>query len=252
MRKRIVAGNWKMNKTLKDGLELASDINKILITKGKRPAEVILAPPYIHLSEIVKVVDPSIISVAAQNCATEEKGAYTGEISAGMITSTGATYVIIGHSERRTYYGEEDQVLNKKVNMALQNSLHPIFCCGEILTQRNDGVHFSVVRDQLENGLFSLDHEQFSRVIIAYEPVWAIGTGVTATPEQAQEMHQFIRDRVAKKYGNSAAQELSILYGGSCKPSNAEEIFSKPDVDGGLIGGASLVTEDFISIIYSF
>lgn len=252
MRKRIVAGNWKMNKTLKDGLELASNINEILKTKENRPAEVILAPPYIHLSDIIKITDPSIISVAAQNCATEEDGAYTGEISAGMINSTGATYVLIGHSERRLYYGEDDQVLNKKVNTALNNNLRPIFCCGEILNQRNEGVHFKVVSDQLEKGLFSLDNEQFSKVIIAYEPVWAIGTGVTATPEQAQEMHQFIRELITKKYGNSAAQELSILYGGSCKPSNAEELFSKPDVDGGLIGGASLVAEDFISIIYSF
>ena len=252
MRKRIVAGNWKMNKTLKDGLELAGNINEILKTKENRPAEVILSPPYIHLSEIMKIVDPSFISLAAQNCATEESGAYTGEISAGMIKSTGATHVIIGHSERRTYYGEDDQVLNKKVNTALNNNLLPIFCCGEILNQRNDVIHFNVVSNQLEKGLFSLDNEQFSRVIIAYEPVWAIGTGVTATPEQAQEMHQFIREFIAKKYGNSAAQELSILYGGSCKPSNAEELFSKPDVDGGLIGGASLVAEDFISIIYSF
>jgi triosephosphate isomerase len=252
MRKRIVAGNWKMNKTLKEGLDLATGINKQLSVKGDKPADVILAPPYTHLAEIVKVVDRNNISIAAQNCASEEAGAFTGEVSAGMIASTGATSVIIGHSERRTYYGEDDQVLNKKVNLALGNNLQPIFCCGEILNQRNDGIHFEVVSKQLEKGLFTLGIDQFRKIIIAYEPVWAIGTGVTATPEQAQEMHHFIRNLVAGKYGNEVAKDLTILYGGSCKPSNAGELFSKPDVDGGLIGGASLVAEDFIAIIYSY
>ncbi len=252
MRKQIVAGNWKMNNSLTEGLELARNINDLLKGKGNREAEVILAPPYIFLSDIMKVIDPGQIAVAAQNCASEEKGAFTGEVSAAMIASTGATHVIIGHSERRTYFGEDDRVLNKKVNLALKNNLYPIFCCGEILDQREKGIHFEVISKQLENGLFDLDSSGFSRVIIAYEPVWAIGTGVTATPEQAQEMHQFIRDLVDKKYGKSASDELTILYGGSCKPSNARELFNNPDVDGGLIGGASLVAEDFVSIIFSF
>ena len=252
MRKRIVAGNWKMNNSLREGLELAGKINELLKEKGPRDAEVILAPPYILLPDIVKVIDTRLISVAAQNCASEEKGAFTGEVSASMVASTGATHVIIGHSERRSYFGENDMILNKKVNIALKNNLYPIFCCGEILKEREKGIHFEVINNQLENGLFNLDNAEFSRVIIAYEPVWAIGTGVTATPEQAQEMHKFIRGLVDKKYGKSVSDELTILYGGSCKPSNARELFSNPDVDGGLIGGASLIAEDFVSIVYSF
>jgi len=252
MRKKIVAGNWKMNNSLKEGLELAGRINELLKMKGGKEADAILAPPFIFLSDITKMIDSQLISVAAQNCASEEKGAFTGEISAEMVASTGATHVIIGHSERRTYFGEDDKMLNKKVNIALKNNLYPIFCCGEILNQREKGIHFEVIQKQLENGLFTLDSSEFSRVIIAYEPVWAIGTGVTATPEQAQEMHQYIRGLVDKKYGSSISEELTILYGGSCKPSNARELFQNPDVDGGLIGGASLVAEDFVSIIYSF
>jgi triosephosphate isomerase len=252
MRKKIVAGNWKMNNTLREGLELASKIDALLKVKEEKQADVILAPPFIHLSDIVKVIDPLNISLAAQNCATEEKGAFTGEISAGMIASTGATHVILGHSERRAYYGEDDLIINKKVNIALQNNLYPIFCCGEILSQREEGNHFDVISKQLGNALFNLDETEFARIIIAYEPVWAIGTGVTATSEQAQEMHQFIRELVNRKYGSSISQDLTILYGGSCKPSNAAELFNNPDVDGGLIGGASLVPEDFIAIIYSF
>lgn len=252
MRKKIVAGNWKMNNTLKEGLELTSKIDALLKVKGEKQAEVILAPPFIHLSDIMKVIDPLRISLAAQNCATEEKGAFTGEISAGMIASTGATHVILGHSERRAHYGEDDLIINKKVNIALKNNLRPIFCCGEILSQREDGNHFDVISEQLEKGLFNLDSTEFVRIIIAYEPVWAIGTGITATSEQAQEMHQFIRDLVNRKYGSSVSQDLTILYGGSCKPSNAGELFSNPDVDGGLIGGASLVAEDFFAIICSF
>lgn len=252
MRKQIVAGNWKMNNAHKEGLELAGRINELLKEKGKKEADVILAPPYIFLSGIMKIIDPQLISVAAQNCASEEKGAFTGEISAEMVASTGATHVIIGHSERRTYFGEDDKTLNKKVNIALKNNLYPIFCCGEVLAQREKSIHFEVINKQLENGLFTLDHSTFSRVIIAYEPIWAIGTGVTATPEQAREMHQYIRGLVDEKYGHSISEELTILYGGSCKPSNAHELFNNPDVDGGLIGGASLVAEDFVSIIYSF
>jgi triosephosphate isomerase len=252
MRKKIVAGNWKMNNSLNEGLALAGRINELVKVKGKKEADVILAPPFIFLSGIMKMIDPQLISVAAQNCASEEKGAFTGEVSAEMIASTGATYVIIGHSERRTFFGEDDQLLNKKVNIALKYNLRPIFCCGEILDQREKGIHFEVIKKQMGNGLFGLDSSDFSRIIVAYEPVWAIGTGVTATPEQAQEMHRFIRGLVNDKYGNSISEELTILYGGSCKPSNAAELFKNPDVDGGLIGGASLVAEDFISIIYSF
>ena len=252
MRQKIVAGNWKMNNSLKNGLELTSRIDSLLKKREERDALVILAPPFIHLSEMAKNIDPQHISLAAQNCAAEEKGAYTGEVSASMIASTGATHVIIGHSERRAYYGEDDQVLNRKVHLALVNSLRPIFCCGEILNQREEGNHFNVIGEQLEKGLFDLNEELFARVIIAYEPVWAIGTGVTASSEQAQEMHQFIRNLIEKRYGSSISQDLTILYGGSCKPSNARELFSNPDVDGGLIGGASLIAEDFLEIIYSF
>lgn len=252
MRKLIVAGNWKMNKPLKEGLELAGRVNELLKKKGKKEADVILAPPFIFLPDMMKIIDTRFISVAAQNCSGEEKGAFTGEISAEMIASTGATHVIIGHSERRTYFGEDDQVLKKKVIVALKNNLQPIFCCGEILSQREKGIHFEVIRRQLEESLFALDRPEFTRVIIAYEPVWAIGTGVTATPEQAQEMHQYIRGLVNGQYGSSVSENLTILYGGSCKPSNARELFNNPDVDGGLIGGASLVADDFVSIVYSF
>lgn len=252
MRKQIVAGNWKMNKTLNEGLELAGRVLELLKEKGEKAADVILAPPFIFLPDMMKIIDPKLISVAAQNCASEEKGAYTGEISAEMIASTGATHVIIGHSERRTYFNEDDKVLSKKVAIALKNNLHPIFCCGEILNQREKGIHFDVIQKQLDNSLFSLDPGDFNRVIIAYEPVWAIGTGVTATPDQAQEMHRYIRGLVNKRYGSSVSEDVTILYGGSCKPSNARELFINPDVDGGLIGGASLVAEDFVSIVYSF
>jgi triosephosphate isomerase len=189
------------------------------------------------------------VAVGAQNCASEPSGAYTGEVSAFMIKSTGAEYVIIGHSERRTYYHEDDKLLNKKTILALNSGLKVIFCCGEVKEEREAEKHFIIVKRQLEEGLFTLSSDEINKIIIAYEPVWAIGTGLTATPEQAQEMHQYIRGLVSEKYGNECAKQMPILYGGSCKPSNAAEIFSKPDVDGGLIGGASLKKEDFIAII---
>jgi len=252
MRRKIVAGNWKMNNTLKEGLELARRVNELLKNDQDQEVVVILGTPFIHLSEVGKLVDPSKISISAQNCSAEPRGAFTGEISAEMIASTGARYVILGHSERRAYYHEDDQVINRKVKTALEYKLHPVFCCGEILDQREENIHFDVIRKQLEVGLFDLNQDAFSGIIIAYEPVWAIGTGVNATPEQAQEMHKFIRDLINKKYGKEISTDTSILYGGSCKPSNAKELFHNPDVDGGLIGGASLKADDFYSIIHSF
>ena len=249
MRKKIVAGNWKMNMDLNDGYRLAESINNYFMENPSLKTEVILCPPFIHLAGVADILKDGNIFLGAQNCATEASGAYTGEISAGMIKSTGAQYVIIGHSERRTYYNEDNKTLCKKTVQALKAGLKVIFCCGEVIQERESGIHFDVVKKQLEEGLFSLQTENFARIIIAYEPVWAIGTGLTATPSQAQEMHKFIRDLVENKYGSERASDLTILYGGSCKPSNAREIFDEADVDGGLIGGASLKKEDFVAIV---
>jgi triosephosphate isomerase (TIM) len=249
MRQKIVAGNWKMNTNLKEGIELALAVNELAANK-KSDALVIVAPPYIHLSEVKKVLNN--VKLSAQNCASETGGAYTGEVSVDMIKSTGAGYVIIGHSERRAYYHEDDQILAKKTDLTLAAGLIPIFCIGEELSQRESGKHFDVVKSQLENGVFHLNETDFSKVVIAYEPVWAIGTGVTASSDQAQEMHKFIRDEIAAKYSRELAESISLLYGGSCKPSNAVELFANPDVDGGLIGGASLKAEDFIQIVNAF
>lgn len=246
MRKKIVAGNWKMNTTPAEGVEL---LKGVIALKGEVSPSVdfIVAPPFTHLSEIVKVAKGSGIAVGAQNCAAEAKGAYTGEVSAKMIASLGVDYVIIGHSERRQYYGETSETLNKKMVQAYENNLIPIYCVGEKLEERESGKHFDVIRAQIEEVVFNLTPEQFSKLIIAYEPVWAIGTGKTATADQAQEVHAFIRKVLADKFGAAAADTV-ILYGGSCKPTNAAEIFSKEDVDGGLIGGAALVAADFINI----
>ena len=208
---------------------------------------IILGTPFIHLSEVNKIADS--VAISAQNCATEVSGAYTGEVSAAMIASTGCQYVILGHSERRSYYGETDEILQKKVMRALENNLDIIFCVGEVLADREAGKHFDIVKSQLENGLFNLSAEQFTHIIIAYEPVWAIGTGKTATSAQAEEMHQFIRATIASRYGEKTADDTSILYGGSCNAKNADELFSQPNVDGGLIGGASLKADDFLAII---
>ncbi len=249
MRKNIVAGNWKMNKTLEEGIQLAREINALVEQGVPENTGVIIAPPFIHLTEVAKQINPGHISLAAQNCASESSGAYTGEVSAAMVRSTGATHVIIGHSERRHYFGEDGPVLKKKTEMALENDLTPIYCCGEVLEERKADRHFEVVKKQISDVLFFLSPEEFSRIIIAYEPVWAIGTGETATPEQAQEMHAFIRRLIEERYGKETAGETTILYGGSCKPSNAKELFANPDVDGGLIGGASLKAEDFYAII---
>ncbi|HOO99072.1 MAG TPA: triose-phosphate isomerase [Bacteroidales bacterium] len=249
MRKKIVAGNWKMNMTLDDGLAFAESIEKYYKDKPSPAAEVIICTPFIHLAGVAVLLKNGKVKFGAQNCASEASGAYTGEVSAAMIKSTGAQYVIIGHSERRTYYHEDDSLLNCKTRLALDNGLKVIFCCGEIKEEREALKHHEVVRKQLHEGLFSLSADEIKNIVIAYEPVWAIGTGLTATPDQAQEMHNFIRKLTEEKYGSNVADDLTILYGGSCKPSNAAEIFSKPDVDGGLIGGASLKLEDFTAIV---
>ncbi len=247
MRKKIVAGNWKMNKTLQEGVALAQEVNDRVKALAPKNVTVIVGTPFIHLSEVNKVAET--IAVSAQNCATEVSGAYTGEVSAAMVASTGCQYVILGHSERRSYYGETDEILVKKVGRALENSLDIIFCVGEVLAEREAEKHFDVVKAQLTNGLFHLSAEQFAHVVVAYEPVWAIGTGKTATSAQAEEMHKFIRETIATQYGATAANDTTILYGGSCNAKNADELFSQPDVDGGLIGGASLKADDFMDII---
>lgn len=249
MRKKIVAGNWKMNKTLQEGIELAKEVNDKVKAANAKDVTVVIGTPFIHLAEVNKTVDPAVVAVSAQNCATEASGAYTGEVSAAMIASTGSRYVILGHSERRSYYGETDEILVKKVERALENDLEIIFCVGEVLAEREADKHFEVVKSQLVNGLFHLSAEQFAHIVIAYEPVWAIGTGKTATSAQAEEMHAFIRKTVAEKYNQEVADQTSLLYGGSCNPKNADELFSQPDVDGGLIGGASLKADDFLAII---
>jgi triosephosphate isomerase len=250
MRKRIVAGNWKMNMDLGEGMNFARAINSYFNEKPSK-AEVILCTPYIHLHGVSEIVRSGKVRTGAQNCASEPSGAFTGEISPGMIKSTGSDFVIIGHSERRSYFHEDDRLLNKKTILAIETGLEVIFCCGEVREEREAGKHLAVVKKQLEEGVFTLPEEMFRKVVIAYEPVWAIGTGLTATPDQAQEMHKYIRSLVKEKYGSDCAENLTILYGGSCKPSNAAEIFSKPDVDGGLIGGASLKLQDFCAIVES-
>ena len=251
MRKNIVAGNWKMNKTLQEGLTLAKGIEAALAGK-KVNCDVIIGTPFIHLASVAQAIDTAKIGVAAENCADKASGAYTGEVSAAMVASTGAKYVILGHSERRAYYHETPEILKEKVLLALANNLTPIFCIGEVLEEREAGKHFDVVKDQIEGSLFNLSPEEFGKIILAYEPVWAIGTGKTATAAQAQEMHAFIRQTLAEKYGKEVAENCSILYGGSCKPSNAKELFANPDVDGGLIGGAALEVESFMGIIEAF
>ena len=248
MRKKIVAGNWKMNKNLQEGIALATEMNDIL--KADKPnCDVVICTPFIHLASVAGIIDQSVIGLGAENCADKASGAYTGEVSAEMVKSTGAGYVILGHSERRAYYGETAEILKEKINLALANGLKVIFCIGEVLEERESGKQNDVVEAQLAGSLFDLTAEQFANIILAYEPVWAIGTGKTATAEQAEEMHAFIRGVIAGKFGAEAAENVSILYGGSCKPSNAKEIFSKENVDGGLIGGAALKAADFKGII---
>jgi triosephosphate isomerase len=252
MRKKVVAGNWKCNTTLQEGVELAKAVNSVVKEKGAKDVVVVLGTPFTHLSKVVESVDTNRIGVSAQNCAAEPKGAFTGEVSAAMVKSTGSEYVILGHSERREYYGEDSDILNKKVALALENDLTPIYCCGESLDIREAGNQKEYVINQLKETIFKLNENDFKKIIVAYEPIWAIGTGKTATTEQAQEMHKDIRDAIAAQFGQEVANDTSILYGGSCKPSNANELFANPDVDGGLIGGASLKAEDFIEIINAY
>ena len=248
MRKKIVAGNWKMNMNLQDGVALAKEINEALVA-DKPNCEVIICTPFIHLASVAGVLDSTVVGLGAENCADKAKGAYTGEVSAKMVKSTGAQYVILGHSERRQYYGETAEILKEKVDLALANGLKILFCCGETLEEREAEKQNEVVKAELEGSVFHLDAEAWKNIIIAYEPIWAIGTGKTATSDQAEEMLAYIRSTVAEKYGAEAAEETSILYGGSCKASNAPELFSKPNIDGGLIGGASLKCADFKGII---
>ena len=240
MRKKIVAGNWKMNKTLQEGVALATELKEMLADE-KPNCEVVIATPFIHLATLAELTKDSVIAVSAENCADKASGAYTGEVSAAMVKSTGAEYVILGHSERREYYHETPEILKAKVDLALENGLKVIFCIGESLE--------AVCKAELDGSVFHLTPEQWKSITIAYEPIWAIGTGKTATAEQAEEIHAYIRKCVAEVYGAGMADETTILYGGSCKASNAPELFAKPDIDGGLIGGASLKAPDFKGII---
>lgn len=251
MRTKIVAGNWKMNNNLEEAESLVKNILSLLSENELNENKiVILCPAGIYLDRMSqKLAHKKNVFLAAQNCHQEKSGAFTGEVSASMIKSIGCRYVILGHSERRAYFAETNYILSEKVNAVLTEKLTPIYCCGEVLDDRKANRHFDVVQRQIEEGLFHLYADEIRNVVVAYEPVWAIGTGETATKEQAQEMHAFIRKLIAKKYGQAIAEKISVLYGGSCKPSNAEELFSCADVDGGLIGGASLIAEDFISII---
>jgi len=253
MRKKIVAGNWKMNMTFEEGQTLTSEILNMFKDENITNAIAILNPPFPHIYPVKKMIaDTKGVYLGSQNCSDKESGAFTGEVSAKILASFGVQYVIIGHSERREYFGESNELLGVKVKEALANGLKPIFCCGESLDIRTAGTHEPNVKFQLTESLFDLSPEEFSQVVIAYEPIWAIGTGKTATAEQAQEMHAALRRHIASKYGKDIANETSILYGGSCNPKNAQELFSKADVDGGLIGGASLKSRDFIDIIKSF
>ena len=248
MRKKIVAGNWKMNLNLQEGVALAKELNAAL-TAEKPNCGVIICTPFIHLASVADVLNQDVIDLGAENCADKEKGAFTGEVSAEMVKSTGAQYVILGHSERRQYYNDTPETLKEKVLLALKNDLKVIFCIGETLEEREANKQNEVCKAELEGSVFNLSAEEFKNIIIAYEPIWAIGTGKTATADQAEEIHAFVRSVIAEKYGKEVAEETTILYGGSCKASNAPELFSKPDIDGGLIGGASLKAADFKGII---
>jgi triosephosphate isomerase len=249
MRKKIVAGNWKMNKSFAEAKLLTKDI---VSSEYDNSVQLIIIPPAIYASEIVKITLPSRVSVGIQNSSQHEAGAFTGELSSTIISSVGVKYALVGHSERRQYFNEQNSELALKVNQLLVNEITPIYCCGEVLKERENKNHFNIVRQQIEEGLFHLEEKEILKCIIAYEPVWAIGTGVTASSGQAQEMHSFIRNLLVEKYGRELADDISILYGGSCNPNNARELFSNPDVDGGLIGGASLKAEDFIAIANSY
>lgn len=253
MRKKIVAGNWKMNKTYEQGLNLVDEIIQSSAIHQTPEVLKIIIPPFIHLHSVSeKTKHINDIEIGAQNCNNNEAGAFTGEISAAMIASCGAKYVLVGHSERRQYYNETAAILTQKVNHAISKDITPIFCVGENLTERNNNTHLETVKQQLKETVFNLSVTDFSKLIIAYEPVWAIGTGVTATSHQAQGMHNYIRSEINKKFGKETSESISILYGGSCNPENAKELFACIDVDGGLIGGASLKANDFVAIANSF
>jgi triosephosphate isomerase len=250
MRRKIVAGNWKMNKTLEEAVDLVQDLTDMLTEDILSDTDVIVSPPSVVLPDVVEELwDVDYISVAAQNCHHEKSGAFTGEISAAMIASMEADAVIVGHSERRQYFSETDAQIAEKINRCFEEDLVPIYCCGETLDQRKSDSHFEVVGNQIKEALSHLSDDQMREVVVAYEPVWAIGTGETASPDQAQEMHAHIRSVITEMFTRETAEEVSILYGGSCKPSNAKELFANPDVDGGLIGGASLKAEDFVAIV---
>ncbi|MCB0401785.1 MAG: triose-phosphate isomerase [Flavobacteriales bacterium] len=249
MRKKIVAGNWKMNKSKTEAVALAQDL---LSADFDKTVDLLIIPPFLYASELAEACADSRVQVGVQNCSEHTSGAYTGEVSVSMIRSVGVSHVLVGHSERREYFGEQNAVLAQKVDQVLAAGLTPIYCCGEQLSEREKNNHFSLVKSQLEEGLFHLSAEAIQQCVIAYEPVWAIGTGVTATADQAQEMHAFIRQLLTDQYGESVAQAIPVLYGGSCKPDNAQELFANSDVDGGLIGGASLVASDFVAIANSF
>ncbi|MBE7176545.1 MAG: triose-phosphate isomerase [Mucilaginibacter polytrichastri] len=250
MRKKIVAGNWKMNLEYNEALTLFSEIANMVHDEAKGTDPVILCSPFIHLHSLKQLAwNSNRVQVGAQNAHQEESGAYTGEVSAKMLRSIGVEYVILGHSERRQYFGEDDALLAKKTDKALEHGLQPIFCIGETKDERESNRYEEVIATQLENGVFHLDKSAFSRIILAYEPVWAIGTGLTASPGQAQDVHAFIRKNIAEKYDAETADNTTILYGGSCNAKNAPELFAQPDIDGGLIGGASLKSRDFTDIV---
>ncbi len=252
MRKNLVAGNWKMNTTVAEGVQLAKEVNEAVAAAGELKCDVVIGVPFTHLTAVKNVINIEKVGLSAENCANKEKGAYTGEVSAAMVASTGANYVILGHSERREYYNETPEILKEKVDLALANGLKVIFCCGESLELREAGTYEDFIKAELKDSLFHLSAEQFANIVIAYEPNWAIGTGKTATSDQAEEVHAFIRSFLAEKYGETVANDTTILYGGSCKPSNAPELFAKPNIDGGLIGGASLKAADFMGIVTAF
>jgi triosephosphate isomerase len=253
MRKKIIAGNWKMNLDYNEGMALFSEIANMVKDEITGSQQAVICSPFIHLSSLVQLAKGyDKVAVGAQNAHQNESGAYTGEISAKMVKSTGATYVILGHSERRQYFGEDNKLLAQKADTALANGLKPIFCIGETLEEREGEQHFDVIKTQLQEGIFHLSTEQFEQVVLAYEPVWAIGTGKTASAEQAQEIHAFIREEIANNYTQEVADNTTILYGGSCNPKNAAELFAQPDIDGGLIGGASLKSRDFLDIVKVF
>lgn len=253
MRKKIVAGNWKMNKNYADGLSLFSEVINMVSDEIRGSQKIIVCAPYIHLHSLAALGKGyEHISIGAQNAHQETSGAFTGEISTEMLASIGVKYVILGHSERRQYFGEDNELLAKKTDAVLKSDLIPIFCIGETLGERESGSYFEIVKTQLAEGTFHLSESEFSKLVIAYEPVWAIGTGVTASSAQAQEIHAFIRAEIASQYGQAVADEITILYGGSCNSKNADELFSQPDIDGGLIGGASLKSRDFVDIAKVF